>query len=206
MDMGIILLRCTMKKNKAILVFSSLIAIVVFYFVLILLIKGCDTFNYEIGSTVEEYEVFKGRVLHSDKYMPNNDQLINVDEFKTSYAKHFKPLELWSITESVTLTCSFANNEGYCAAKNELCSNYVFLNEQNDVLRDVSAICYGYDVRVVDESSFSISDNSYWYPHCFLMIGFDDESCKLIYMFHYNSEIDYINNLDNFINENYYLK
>lgn len=180
-----------------------LILIVLIFFVFL---SSCmDSFDYEVGYTELKYKEYLRKVTNSERYMPSDIELLNIDSFSTSFSRHNMPLELFDVTYSVTLSCTYKDVDYYLTAKQEIEDKYKFLSETNEWLFDIKAFCSGYEIRVVDKISFEVIDDTYNYPHWFLMIGFNNELNKIIYMFHYDFEIDCIKDLDKFIEESYYL-
>ena len=46
-------------------------------------------------------------------------------------------------------------------------------------------------------------DYLYYYPKCFMMIGINKETNSIVYLFHYDIDLDEIKDLNKFIKKHY---
>ena len=108
---------------------------------------------------------------------------------------------LW-IINSITLKVKY-DTANFEKALNDIELKYAFLKETKEELYDYFAIIDGYEIQVVDKTEKMQTDYSYHYPKCFLMIGVNRQEQTIVYLYHYDIDLDTIKDLDDFINKYY---
>ncbi len=158
-------------------------------------------------STTDEsvYERYLKDVRGAEAQMPSVQEL---GDYVSIYAtQQTTPQFLFSKTDSVALIVQYAK-EDYINAKQAINESYTFVDQASKELGDYKASVAGYNIRVVkkDEVWNDAQMICYDYPSCFLMIGHNDAEYKIIYMYHYDFELDNIDNLDKYIKQCYLIE
>lgn len=101
-------------------------------------------------------------------------------------------------SDTDVLILSYEEN-AYLKQKASVESTYSFLSEPityGTYHCEPSLIIDGYSFRVVD-----LDHNQYGYPKHMLLVGYNDVTCEIVYMYHLDPELDYISSLEEFVTQ-----
>ena len=191
-----------MIAGKKILKFAfRAIIILSICFVLLytLMLTSCSkTKRYD---DVTKFAEITNEVNGAHSHIPELNEL---GEYESVNLFHNKTKQgLW-IIDSLTLKVRY-DAVKFENVLNDINSKYFFLKEKKEDLFDCYAIVDGYEIQVVDKSEKMQHDYSYDYPKCFMMIGVNRQERTIVYLYHYDSDLDYIDDLDKFIDKYYIL-
>ena len=173
-----------------------LLVIVVFYIVFYtLMLSSCSETNH--SSSEADYETMINEVRGASDHMPDIEKLgayqnISINRKTTRYL-------LWGI-DTISVSVYYSEND-FTEEIKKISESYSFVNENSEHLHDISATIDTCTVKIVDKEQKTYSN---YYPKCFMMIGTNYERKSITYMYHYDIDLDEIDNLDSFI-EKYYL-
>lgn len=151
---------------------------------------------------VERFEEAVNGVRGASTNFPDVDELGKYESIKLSTKK--TKYILWEMN-SLTLTVEYDSVE-FENALNSIDSKYSFLKETKKELLDCTATISGYDIQVVDKAEKIQDGYYYYYPKCFMMVGVNTQAKKIVYLYHYDLDLDYIKDLDDFIDKYYTLR
>ena len=189
---GIMIIGKKLVKN----LLKILLVIVVFYIVFYtLMLSSCSETNH--SSSEADYETMINEVRGASDHMPDIEKLgayqnISINRKTTRYL-------LWGI-DTVSVSVYYSEND-FTEEIKKISESYSFVNENSEHLHDISATIDTCTVKIVDKEEKPYSN---YYPKCFMMIGTNYERRSITYMYHYDIDLDEIDNLDSFI-EKYYL-
>ena len=143
-----------------------------------------------------DYTGYIAEVSYAEGNMPSLESLGEYESISASRktTKHI----LWSDTDTVALTVKY-DDETFSEAKERLYSEYSLLTSEREYLSDIEASVNGFDIRIVDKEEDLMEKYGYYYPKCFLMVGANDSTQSIVYLFHYDLDLDKIDDLDEFI-------
>ena len=177
-------------RNKILLIFTICIS---------LLLTSC---SHQISSCAEEdYIDLLNEVPYSVNHMPalNEFGIYETISITQKTTNHF----LWADTYTISLIIKYDENS-FENAKNEIFEKYTFLEVADNRLLDYESESNGFHIKVVNKEEFLTGDAAYYYPKYFLMIGINDDTNQIAYLFHHDFDLDTIKDLDEFI-EKYYV-
>ncbi len=180
---------------KVVLIF--VIVEVVFYILFFASIPITDKSNDE-----NDYETYLNEVKYANNHMPALADLANYEEI--SINRKTKKYLLWK-RDSISLKVSY-NEAAFEEAVKSIQSKYSFVTKDIEDMDDYSASIEGYSIGIVSKKETYESHDFYDYPKGFLMIGVNENNNSILYLFHYDFDLDEIDNLDSFIKKNYLLK
>ncbi len=154
----------------------------------------------EKGDNEENYETLLDKVDFSDLYMPNLKDIGIYKEIKIYY-KVTKKI-FWNDVKSLSLIVNYST-EQYYVNKNKILEQYSFINQEKAELKDYKADVNGFHIQVVEDEQGISDDYTTFYCKRLFMIGFDDVNYQIIYLYHYDFDIDYIEDLDDYIKKYY---
>jgi len=171
------------KKSNIILIFVLLTFMLVFVF---------TTF----GTWVFRYDKYLSWMPNSDLVMPEIEDLGEYENLVVRF-KH-KQLFFFS-SDTIVLYVQYDETE-YEQKKANMYEEYNLLEEpviidDDYMMPEVETTLNGYHIFVVDNSNGIYSDcwdEDYCFPKHFGMIGHNDETKELIYMFFYDPDLDLI--------------
>ena len=187
----------TGKKILKFTIRTVLIIVAIYTLFYILMIVSCSKVKkYEDATDIKEaIRKVSGAYTH----IPDTEELGTFESIKL-YHKETK-YALWKI-ESLTLMVKYDATE-FENALNQINLKYAFLEGSRENLFEHRANIKGYTIQIVEKMQ---ADEFYNYPKCFLMIGTNAEDRSIIYMYHYDSELDCIKDLEDFIDKYYTFK
>ena len=177
-----------------------LIIVIAFYILYyVLMLSSCS--ETEDFDNEADFEAKISEVDGASYHIPDTEKLgeyesITLKNKKTKYV-------LWSIN-TLSLTVKY-NKENFEKEISSINSNYSFINEEKEGLYDYSASLNGYEIRIVEKDEKFKDDYCYYYPKYFLMIGINEEKQSIVYLYHYDIDLDKIDDLDDFIKKYYKL-
>lgn len=155
----------------------------------------------EKSNDENDYETYLSEVKYADKHMPSIAALDDYEEI--SINRKTKKYLLWK-RDSISLKVSY-DDESFAEAIKKINAKYSFVAEKKENLHDCSASINGYRIRIVEKQETHSSYTFYDYPKGFLMVGINENNNSVIYLFHYDFDLDEIKDLDDFIDKNYLL-
>ena len=190
----IIAKKCLKASLKILLIVSVLFALFCTS-----MLSSCS--QTETSYNASDFETIINEVSGANNHLPSTEQLgtyesVFLNSKRTNYA-------LWVIN-ALSLHVEY-NEENFEKEVAQIKAIYSFVNEEKEGLRDYSAFIYGYEILIVDKAERLESDYSYYYPKCFMMIGINKEKHSIVYMYHYDIDLDEIKDLDAFVKKYYEL-
>lgn len=165
-----------------------------------LLLTSCSkTKRY---NDITKFEELTNEVYGANYQIPSVDELGQYESIALFYNE---TKQIFWVIDSLTLKVTY-NTVEFEKALNNIDLKYSFLKETKEYLLDYYAIIDGYEIQVVNKNEKMQDDYSYNYPKCFLMIGINKKEQTIVFLYHYDSDVDCIKDLDNFINKYYILE
>lgn len=176
-----------MKKVLKISLIGILVMVLAISGFLLLLFGSYEQVNTDISRYNEDISEIGNAV----KFMPDLDTLTDYKDIEYTYKIGNKSI---FVSNGYALFVTY-DAEQYKTKKDEVMSNYTFV--QNPILGlgnteytiPVAEFRYnGYDMKVVPDEEYVV------YQACksFMILGFNDEECKIVYLYHYDDDLDYI--------------
>ncbi|MBR6668425.1 MAG: hypothetical protein IKL25_08715 [Clostridia bacterium] len=136
------------------------------------------------------YDMYRTELHYAEEFLPSQNEFSNTKAVHFSYQKNFM---LMFISKTVAVTVQYTPEE-YLGAKESLTQRYEFLDApmlqsgDNNYILDNAFTYKGYDFRVV----------SYGYGGCkyFGMVGTNDDTCSIAYLYYSDTDLDYIAQAD----------
>ena len=182
-----------MKKILHILL-NILIASAIVFGSLFLLFFG----SYEwIETDIAKYSDNLHGIGSAERMMPTLESLGHYTELEYTYKIHCYSIFVGFVSDGYVLNVTYDESQ-YEQRKADALSSYTFLQEpiieqDGDSPMPVTELKYkGYTLKVVPD------DTQYTYYPCksFMMVGFNDEEHKIVYLYHYDFDLDYIAAVD----------
>lgn len=183
-------------------IFNFILKFIIIFCILfyLLMLTSCSrTKRYD---DVTKFKDIINKVNGADYQIPSIDELGEYESIALFYkdSKQF----VWTIN-TLTLKVKY-NSDEFENALNNIDLNYSFLKQTKDNLFDYTALIDGYEIQVVDKPESMTINYHYHYPKCFLMIGVNKQECTIVYLYHYDLDLDRIKDLDNYIEKYYVLE
>lgn len=136
------------------------------------------------------YDMYRTELHYAEEFLPSQNEFSNTKAVHLSYQKNFM---LMFISKTVAVTVQYTPEE-YLGAKESITQRYEFLDApmlqrgDNNYILDNAFTYKGYDFRVV----------SYGYGGCkyFGMVGTNDDTCSIAYLYYSDTDLDYIAQAD----------
>lgn len=136
------------------------------------------------------YDMYRTELHYAEEFLPSQNEFSNTKAVHFSYQKNFM---LMFISKTVAVTVQYTPEE-YLGAKESITQRYEFLDApmlqrgDNNYILDNAFTYKGYDFRVV----------SYGYGGCkyFGMVGTNDDTCSIAYLYYSDTDLDYIAQAD----------
>lgn len=136
------------------------------------------------------YDMYRTELHYAEEFLPCQNEFSNTKAVHFSYQKNFM---LMFISKTVAVTVQYTPEE-YLGAKESITQRYEFLDApmlqrgDNNYILDNAFTYKGYDFRVV----------SYGYGGCkyFGMVGTNDDTCSIAYLYYSDTDLDYIAQAD----------
>ncbi len=141
-----------------------------------------------------EYERSLDAVYHAVDYMPSLDDCGSYTAAAVSFRQH----ESLFPHDGVMLLLRY-DAAGFEEQRRSVEEKYRFYTEPNEYLRDTTASVNGYDIRMAD---MDIPKD--WCVHQCLFIGINEDAKCIMYAYYYDSELDYIDDLDEIVSEYFF--
>lgn len=178
----------------------------VLIFVLVLIIGGCACFfsfvtsSRVISKDKNDYETYYNFHMESaygsDLYLPDVNEVVNNDNFRFRYYEYRQLIFIGF----GTVVSEELSQEEFRDKREELCETFTFLNGP-------IYSSYPQDMIAVPEGSFNFKGYSFnvisggAYPKNFSMIAFSEEENRILYFTYYDQDLDYIEDMKDFVNE-----
>lgn len=182
------------------IVIMLVLGIVVFYF-LFYLVMLSSCYQMQRYTDANDFQAVIQKVHGADGHMPSTEELGNYTSVELC---HKETKYVFSKTNSLTLKATYTAVE-FEKEFDRINAEFSFVNKAKEGLPDYSAVINGYEIRIVSKSESMGNGYFYDYPKCFIMIGVNKEACSIVYMYHYDSELDKIKDLDAFVKKHYAL-
>ena len=180
-----------MSRNSIVLVFVICFS---------LLLSSCSNQCTSIGE--DGYSSCLNEIQYANIHMP---RLSDLGEYEDILIKRKDTNRiLWADTYTITLIVQY-DELVFIDVKEKIFEQYAILEEYNSKLLDIEADVNGFDIRVVKKEECITGDNGYYYPKYFLMIGVNNATNQVAYLFHHDFDLDTIKDLDGFIRDHYSL-
>jgi hypothetical protein len=134
------------------------------------------------------YDMYRTELHYAEEFLPSQNEFSNTKAVHFSYQKNFM---LMFISKTVAVTVQYTPEE-YLGAKESITERYDFLDapllyhRDNDYELDNAFSYMGYDFCVVS------------YDGCryFGMVGTNDDTCSISYLYYSDTDLDYIAQAD----------
>ncbi len=147
-----------------------------------------------------DYEACLSACYGSAEYLPSAEDVLNNDKFSYKYYVHYELFGSEGIVVTEELT-----DEAFEKRKEELMNSYGFLSEpvwddytERYVVSEVSFDLNGYSFLVMGDSS-----TGYDPPKLFGMLAFSAEESKIKYFAFYNQDLDIIDDMTEFVEDEF---
>lgn len=176
------------KVIKGIIVFLLICALIVggFFWLLV----GCYD---RVKTNIDQYEKDLQEIVNAAQYMPELDSLHGYTDIEYTYKTRCYSTLAGFYSDAFALFVTYDQNQ-YIKEKETILSEYTFLDEP--VMRYVDT----YELPVTEFEykgyHFKIVPDQEYIDFCacksFMMIGFNDDTSRIVYMYYYDFDIDYI--------------
>lgn len=172
-----------MRKKKYIIVAISFIVFVIVFLII------------TSGTWKSRYNHYLEKIPGSELFMPNLDELGDYDDIDVRYKNTWKII---FNAKSIALYVTYDDSE-YEIRKTALFEQYTLLVEpvvrgDSYLMPEVVTVVNGYYIYVVDNTE---GYEEYIFPKKFGMIGFNDDTNELVYLFFYDIDLDLISLVEN---------
>lgn len=188
----------SIEKSKVLI--KVLAVAFAFYIIIYSLILFSCTRNNSSNNT-SDYEAYLQTARGAEVYMP---KLEDIGEYKKIVINHKRTEYLLWELNAVSLEIQYDEAEFYSQLE-RINEKYMFLEESTNNLNDVDATVQGYNVRIAEMQYNPNDEYFYYYPKCFMMIGVNEDEYSIVFMYHYDVDLDEIEDLDKFIKKYYVL-
>lgn len=146
-----------------------------------------------IETNIAKYSEDLQGIGSAERMMPRLDSLGDYESLEYTYKIHCYSTFVGFFSDGYVLNVTYGERE-YEQRKAGILSSYAFLQEpviaeDGDYLLPVTELNYkGYTLKVVPD------DTQFTYCPCksFMMVGFNDVEHKIVYLYHYDFDLDYI--------------
>ena len=180
------------KIVKIVLITALVLAVLYVGLYVLFLFRGVT--QDRSTNDLTEYERSLDDVYHAVDYMPSLDDC----GFYTAAAVSFRQHESMFPHDGVMLLLRY-DAAGFEEQRRSVEEKYRFYTEPNEYLRDTAASVNGYDIRLAD---IDIPED--WCVHQCLFIGINEDAKCIVYAYYYDSELDYIEDLDEIVSEYFF--
>lgn len=172
--------------------------------------SGCIFFRIILGSGIRyntsNVEQYLNHECRGDfiarNVMPKIEELSNYEDIEYRFTE-MRGIFPWA---SYALIVKY-NDDTYESEKNKICEDYKFIKEnvkagdvENEYVIDEPYFSINsYDFRAVSDEKDLCRD----YPKFFGLIGMSDEKNSIAYLYYCDSELDYIDNIEEFVEEHF---
>lgn len=177
-------------------------------YLIILLISSLFLFscskNYS-SNKEEDYEKYLNEVIESQLYMP---RLENLGVYESIYiSRRTRNDDFFDSTETISLIVQY-DESNYDIAINNLENKYEYISKELENYKDFEANIKNFYFRVDLKSLYKMtsypSNDIVLYPKHSLIIGINKAENKIAYLFYWDIEINHMDDLDKFIEKNFF--
>lgn len=179
------------KPIKTLLIaIGVIILLIVIYYIIgigAVIYSGFNTVS-KTDTDFSNYQMYRSELHYAEDFLPAEDELIYAKDLHFAYQKNYK---LIFISKTVAVTVQYDPDE-YLKAKEHNAQRYTFLDapmlyyRDNDYMLDNAFTYQGYNFRVV-----SYDDCRY-----FGMVGTNDDTCSIAYLYYSDTDRDLIARAD----------
>lgn len=178
-----------MKKALKICLIVVLIMAIIFGGFVFLLVGSYE----RVKTNINQYSNDVNEIANAAKFMPDLETLTGYTEIEYTYKIKCYSTLAGFYSDSFALFVSY-DEEKYAAAKNKALTEHSFL--QQPVMCSVDTYTLpvtefeynGYTMKVVPDEEYI----DFCACKSFMLVGFNDEECKIAYLYYYDFDIDYI--------------
>ena len=171
-------------------IFIVLLVLVLFFAAFLYLLIG--TYNW-IKTDLTQYEQDIQKIGNASVFMPDLESLGSYTDINYSYkVKCYSPLARF-YSDGFALFVTYEDAQ-YQAYKAKVLTDYAFLQEpvkrsQDTYELPVTEFSYkNYHIKIVPDEEYV----DFCACKSFLMIGFNDDDSRIVYLYYYDFDIDYI--------------
>lgn len=168
--------------------------LILFLSVIFWVISLASCSNSNNSNDEKDYVFYVNEVNGGYLNMPKIDEVGNFNNL--SINRKSTIIFIWNI-ETVSLVLNYTE-ENFKEEIKKIYLKYNFVDETKENLTDFSASVDGYDINIVETEEFF---EEYYCPKSFLMIGINENTNSILYMYYYDIDLDKIDNLDEFIKD-----
>lgn len=147
-----------------------------------------------VKTDISKYSEDISEIGNAAKFMPDLETLNGYTDIEYTYKIKCSSIFMGFFSDGYALFVTY-DKERYEAQKDEVMSNYTFVQKpilgfgNTNYTIPIAEFQYnGYDMKVVpDEEYIDFSACK-----SFMLLGFNDEECKIAYLYHYDFDLDYI--------------
>lgn len=161
------------------------LVVIIIYLIVVLSFKY---FSYDVTyENIDEYEEYIEKVTMSNTLLPTEEELKNSENVQVYY--HEKNGFIAYTYYTISLFLQY-NDDDYLVEKSKILEEHNFISEpivRNDIvyLHEPSFEYAGFKISVVDNVEYTYLKN-------YGMVGFNDETNSIVYLFVYDPEIGFI--------------
>lgn len=167
---------------------------------LVISLTGCTKDEYYQSTDISKYYEYIDIVTKENEceFFPNLDDIEDVESVDLSYLE-----KKGSLVRSNSLMVTLKFHEGdYGTKKDEFIAQFDYIDEimldsDNEPVITSNSFKYnGYNILIVKDERFD-------YPKNFGMVGYSDEKNELIFLYFSDSDMDYITDVNHFMDTNF---
>lgn len=149
--------------------------------------------SVRVKTNIQNYEKDLEGIGNAAQFMPELDTLGNYTDIEYRYQITITSRLVGFISDGYALFVTYDKGE-YKQQKDRILSGYSFLEKPvapftDDLELPVTEFDYkGYHIKIVPDEEYI----DYCACKSFMMIGFDDASSTIVYMYYYDFDLDYI--------------
>lgn len=171
--------------------------------ILVLCFSGClSSCSKEYRSRNEaDYEIYVNEVYDAINFMP---QLNELGDYESVVITRKSPNDpFFSTTNSIALIVQYdiENFNHYCE---KILQQYTFYGLEGKYVQDIEASTNNFQFNIIDNDNY-ITFDGLLSAKQFLLLGINQKERKVAYLYHWDASLDYIKNLDEFIEKKYVL-
>ncbi len=152
---------------------KKIFTLVIFVFLL------CSCSKSYISNNIKDYNSWIEKDSFAEEALPKLTDIGNYSSIKFTHKTPNDPFI--STTTTIAIFASY-DSENYEKEKDRIFEKYLFFEETNEYFESISAEVNGYDFKIVEQ----IKNNEMYtikISRCFLVIGYNDESNIVAYLY-----------------------
>lgn len=165
---------------------------------MVIILSSCSKL---VSKDKQDYETYYKFHMEStfggEKCLPDIDEVLNNDSFQFKHYKYSMVFVGYGTVVSQELS-----EEEFEVKREELNKTYTFLNEPIYRTFEEESVIIPTGSFEIDGYSFKVISDGY-YPLDFGMIAFSEEENRILYFAYYDQDLDYIDDMVDFVKEIY---